>query len=265
MKCDRDMQNLEKNRDIYDHADDRIWYRAVYEPVHNGQHFANIGGQGFLDLIAERCKVSSGNNVLDICCGSGAAACYLASSYGCSITGIDINGSQVQRARQRGHGISGLRFLEADACKWTPDRSYDVVFALDSVTLISDLEGLFRNCLTACRPGGRFALAEVVARDRLSEEMRRFALEEDGAVRLESVDRLVALVEGAGFGDTEIVDLDEKAVRAFTTIHDSVCRSADWFDVPQEKIAEWKILAKRYLSAFESGELGYVGIVAAAL
>jgi 27-O-demethylrifamycin SV methyltransferase len=256
--------SIDKNRDIYDHADDSIWFRAVYNPVHDGFYFANIGGRFFLDFICQRTQISSHSEVLDICCGSGAPACYLAGRYGCAITGVDINNSQIERAKRRAQGLNGLKFYQSDACEWKSDARYDLVFALDSLTLISDLEGLFKACLAACRPGGTFAVAEVVARDQLSQDMRRFALEEDGVVRLESSARLTTLIEAAGFEDVETVNWDDEAVRVFTIIHDSVRRSQDWLDVPVEKISEWKILTERYLSAFKSGELGYVGIVAKA-
>jgi SAM-dependent methyltransferase len=252
----------DKNREIYDHADDEIWRRAVYQPVHDGWHFANIGGRKFLDFIGADACLGPESQVLDLCCGSGAAARYLAERFGSAVTGLDINESQVERARRRAQGMSQLRFLQADAGAWHPDRRYDLVFALDSLTLIADLPGLFGTCRAALRPGGRLAVAEVVASAGLSDEMRAFALAEDGAITLVTADQLGAVIEAAGFGNVEIVALGDEAVRAFTLIHQSVRQSADWHGVPVDKIQEWKLLSERYLAAFVSGELGYVRIVA---
>ena len=112
----------DKNREIYDHADDEIWRRAVYQPVHDGWHFANIGGRGFLDFIGVDAPLGPESHVLDLCCGSGAAACYLAERFGSAVTGLDINESQIERARQRAQGMSQLNFLQADVSAWRPDR-----------------------------------------------------------------------------------------------------------------------------------------------
>lgn len=254
----------DKNREIYDHADDEIWRRAVYQPVHDGWHFANIGGRKFLDFIGADARLGPENQILDLCCGSGAAACYVAERFGSAVTGLDINESQIERARRRAQGAGQLRFLQADVCAWHPDQRYDLVFALDSLTLIADLPGLFGTCRAALRPGGRLAVAEVVAGAGLSDEMRAFALAEDGAITLITADQLGTVIEAAGFGDVEIVPLGDEAVRAFTLIHQSVRHSADWHGVPVDKIQEWTLLSERYLAAFVSGELGYVRIVATA-
>lgn len=254
----------DKNREIYDNADDELWRRVVYEPVHDGWHFANIGGRDFLDVIGAEARLGPASEVLDLCCGSGAADCYLAERFGSAVTGLDINESQIERARRRAQGLNQMRFLRADVADWHPDQRYDLVFALDSLTLIADLPRLFETCRAALRPGGRVAVAEVVAGPGLSEAMRAFALSEDGAITLVTADRLGDVIEGAGFGDVEIVDLRHEAVRAFTLIHRSVRQSENWQGVSTARMAEWMLVSERYLAAFVSGELGYVRIVATA-
>jgi trans-aconitate methyltransferase len=199
-----------------------------------------------------------------LCCGSGAADCYLAERFGSFVTGIDINESQIDRARTRARSTDRLRFVLADASVWNPDRLYDLVFSLDSLTLVADLPTLLKTCRSALRPGGVLAIADVVEGKDLSEEMRAFALSEDGAVALIGPTELGAAIERAGFRNVAVDDLREEAVRAFTLIHQSVHESAGWQDVPLQKIEEWRLLSERYLKAFAAGELGYARIVATA-
>jgi trans-aconitate methyltransferase len=258
-----DDAGCDKNREIYDHADDEIWERAVYQPVHNGWHFANIGGRSFLEFIGARGQLGRESGVLDLCCGSGAADCYLAERFDSDVTGIDINQSQIERARLRARTLERVRFLQADACAWNPDRRFDLVFSLDSLTLVADLPALLKTCRSALRAGGLLAIADVVAGKALSDEMRAFALAEDGAVALATADQLAAQLETSGFTNVEIASLREDAVHAFTLIHRSVHQSRNW-PVPAPKIEEWKLLSERYLSAFVSGQLGYARIVATA-
>ena len=255
---------LEKNREIYDNADDEVWRRAVYQPAHDGWHFANIGGRKFLDFIGAEANLGPESQVLDLCCGSGAADCYLAERFGSAVTGLDINAQQIERAKQRARGLDQLRFLQADVAAWSPDRAYDLVFELDSLTLIADLHALFQACRAALRPGGRLAVAEVVAGANLTAEMRTFALAEDGAITLVSADQLGSEIEAVGFTDVDVVALDDEAVRVFTLIHHAVRQSDNWTGVPKERLEEWKLLSERYLEAFISGELGYARIVAVA-
>ncbi len=257
--------DTDKNREIYDHADDEIWRRAVYEPAHDGWHFANIGGRRFLESVGTAARLGPDSQVLDLCCGSGATACYMAERFGSAVTGLDINASQIERARLRAQDARRLAFLQADVCAWQPDRRYDLVVTMDSVTLIADVAGLFATCRAALGPGGRLAVAEVVAGAGLSKEMRDFALAEDGVVSLNTADRLGAQIEAAGFKEIEIVSLADEAVRVFTIIHRSVRQSRNWHDIPPARIEDWKNLTERYLAAYVSGELGYVQIFATAL
>lgn len=255
---------LEKNRDIYDHSDDALWQRIVYQPVHGGWHFANIGGRFVLDRVGAQARLGPDSAVVDLCCGSGAAACYLAQTFGCSITGLDLNGSQIDRARERAGSDDRLHFEQADVAAWRPSRRYDLVFTLDSLTLIPDLPRLFANCRQALRAGGTLAIAEVVAGPHLSQEMRAFALAEDGAVNLVTADQLATIVAAAGFGQVDAVSLDDQAVDAFTRIYRSARGRAPWDESLLPRVAEWQCLSDRYLTAFTSRELGYVEITAVA-
>src|SRR5579872_2303166 len=75
----------------YDNADSPLWRLLVYEPVHAGQEFINIGGVRVLDAIAS-CLTSRNNvRLLEIGSGLGANCIYLCGTYGYDITGIDAN------------------------------------------------------------------------------------------------------------------------------------------------------------------------------
>lgn len=255
---------LEKNRAIYDHSDDALWQRLVYQPVHAGWHFANIGGRTVLDRIGEQARLGPDSAVVDLCCGSGATACYLAQTFGCTVLGLDLNGGQIARARERAASDARLQFEEADVAAWQPSRRYDLVFTLDSLTLIPDLPRLFANCRSALRAGGSLAVAEVVAGPRLSNEMRAFALAEDGAVNLVTADELGRIIADAGFGQIEITSLDDQAIDAFTRIQRSAHDSAPWDEALMPRVEEWRLLSDKYLAAFTSNELGYSQITAVA-
>lgn len=251
---------LLKNREIYDHSDDEIWQRAVYEPVHDGWHFTNIGGRRVLDRIAAYAQLDPGKSALDLCCGSGAALRYLALTYGVSATGLDINPSQISRARERTADLDRLRFVEADATNWQSEGSYDLAFALDSLTLISDTGGLFATARRALVDGGTFTVADVVEGPRLSESMRTFASQEDGIVTLATASAIADMMADSGFDRIEISTDNAEAVRVFTLIHDKVHSADGWDDLPADRVASWRELSSRYLAAFRSNELGYATV-----
>ena len=51
-----------------------------------------------MDLLIEHSQLAPGSNVLDVGCGIGGTARYLAQNYGCTVTGINISGRQVEMA-----------------------------------------------------------------------------------------------------------------------------------------------------------------------
>jgi ubiquinone/menaquinone biosynthesis C-methylase UbiE len=63
--------------------------------------FFNIGGQVSIDSLAELCKVNKNSKVLEVGCGTGANACYLAEKFGCTVVGVDISEYMVNYAIQR--------------------------------------------------------------------------------------------------------------------------------------------------------------------
>ena len=52
------------------------------------------------ELVA-LCRVSKDSHVLDIGCGVGATACYLAEKIGCRVVGVDIREDMIARAEER--------------------------------------------------------------------------------------------------------------------------------------------------------------------
>ena len=78
----------------------REWYDFVGQmadliPVmHVGGHDAT---QKLLDLL----RIETSSRVLDVGCGSGNTACFIAGTYGAQVYGIDISEVMIVRARER--------------------------------------------------------------------------------------------------------------------------------------------------------------------
>lgn len=58
---------------------------------HLGLAVLHPGGPGSTEAIAERCGLGAGARVLDMACGKGGTAAHLAKTYGCRVTGVDID------------------------------------------------------------------------------------------------------------------------------------------------------------------------------
>lgn len=102
----------------------------------------------------------AGDRVLDVACGSGAAALVVARRY-CEVTGIDYVPALIDRARQRAQAEGfavDLRVADAQELPF-PDATFDAVLSVYGVQFAPDQEQAARELLRVCRPGGRIGLA----------------------------------------------------------------------------------------------------------
>src|SRR6185437_15140412 len=75
----------------------------------------------------EKGWLAPGMSVLEIGCGLGTAAAWLAQR-GLRVLAIDVSAHVIEQARKNYQGQPGLRFWQADACAPTEiSRSFDVV------------------------------------------------------------------------------------------------------------------------------------------
>ena len=112
----------------------------------------------------ERLNIAPGSRLLDVACGSGQLA-LMAAKEGLQVTGVDIAGNVVERARVRAQaeGVR-VRFEEADA-EALPfdDASFDVVTSLIGAMFAPRPQLVAQELLRVCVSGGTIAMANWTA------------------------------------------------------------------------------------------------------
>ncbi len=131
----------------------QIWMAGDYDRF---SRYMENGAREFY----ERLDVVPGGRFLDVGCGSGQLA-LIAAKDGLAVTGVDIAGNLVERARTRAEA-EGLkvRFEEADA-EALPfeDASFDVVASLIGAMFAPRPDLVAGELLRVCGPGGTIAMA----------------------------------------------------------------------------------------------------------
>ena len=135
--------------------------------------FFNIGGTPSLDLLAQRCGINENSHVLDIGCGTGGNAAYLAETYGCRVTGIDIAEHMVERANERAvsSGLDDrLSFSVGDAYDLDfHDGTFDMVMTV-FVSQFLDLGEAFPEFRRVLKAGGWLGINEMYRADDVPED-----------------------------------------------------------------------------------------------
>ncbi|HEY5713082.1 MAG TPA: class I SAM-dependent methyltransferase [Allosphingosinicella sp.] len=147
----------------YDELDET--YRRIWgEHVHHG--YWRTGGESdreateaLVELVAERLDLRPGLAVVDIGCGYGASAEYLALHYRVEVTGFTISAAQARIAEARMPAAGNFTAFHRD---WLDnglaDASMDRAFAIESSEHMVDKARFFAEAFRVLRPGGRLVV-----------------------------------------------------------------------------------------------------------
>ena len=174
-----------------------------------------------------RLDLDASSDVLDVACGSGGPAIFMAQTTGCHVTGIDINeggintGNQMAEAR----GVSDrVQFKHVDGSKPLPfaDASFDAVVCIDAINHLYNRLEVLGEWYRVLRPGGRFLFTDAVIvtgmllRDEIlarSSSMGHFIFTPPGVHE--------HVIEAAGFVDLMLEDVTATIAMVTKNWHDS--------------------------------------------
>jgi arsenite methyltransferase len=186
---------------------------ALYEPTElEGLPAEAVAGSiGCANPVA-LARLEPGEDVLDL--GSGGGIDVLLSARRVGPTGraygVDMTAEMLElaRANQARAGVTNAEFLEGRIEQVPlPDHSVDVVVSNCVINLSADKKAVFAEAHRVLRPGGRLAVADVLADGEpdagLVVDDASWAACIAGAVTRE---RYRSQLEGAGFVDVELVN-----------------------------------------------------------
>ena len=155
-------------------------------------------------------QLNPGEVVLDL--GSGGGIDVLLSAQRVGPTGkaygLDMTDDMLALARQnqKSAGIENVEFLKGEIESIPlPDNSVDVIISNCVINLSSDKDRVLREAYRVLKPGGRFAVSDVVVRGDVPAEIRRSLLLWVGCIAGALGDQeYVSKLTQAGFESIEI-------------------------------------------------------------
>jgi arsenite methyltransferase len=155
-------------------------------------------------------QLNAGETVLDL--GSGGGIDVLLSARRVGPTGkaygLDMTDEMLALARenQRKAGVENVEFLKGEIEHIPlPDNSVDVVISNCVINLSADKDRVLREAFRVLKPGGRFAVSDVVTRGAVPEGVRQNMLLWVGCIAGALDDyQYIAKLAKAGFDDIDI-------------------------------------------------------------
>lgn len=164
--------------------------------------------------FADKLEVDDRSHVLEVACGTGGPALFLAERTGCRITGVDLHEAGITAANERASelGLDRARFVHADARERLPfdDGTFDAVVCIDAWNHLYEREPVLREWYRVMRRGARLLFTDPIV---VTGMLRR----EEIATRSASMGEFVftppgldeQLVRDAGFVDVRVDDATE--------------------------------------------------------
>lgn len=208
----------------YDELD--AFYREIWgEHLHHGLWVSGRETQltavrQLVDVVAAEAEIDSGDEVLDVGSGYGAAARQIALDYGAHVTAITLSKVQHEYACRNRSAPDNPTFLLGD---WIdndlPTSHFDAVYAIECISHLDDVKHFVSEAMRVLRPGGRLVVCVWSAAEKASRRQIRYLLEpicrEGRLLHLSTATEYVEAMERSGAVLTEFRDLTTLARRTW--------------------------------------------------
>ncbi|MDH3987104.1 MAG: class I SAM-dependent methyltransferase [Gammaproteobacteria bacterium] len=179
----------------------------------------HIGGRQASEDFISQLELSADDHTLDVGCGIGGTSRFVASRFGCRVTGIDLTPEFVSAGQSLCDwvGLSGqveLHQGDATAMPFT-DQSFDAAFMLHVGMNIANKAGLFAEVYRLIKPAGVFGVYDVM---QTSDEPLSYPVpwsSVPGTSALATRQQYTEALELAGFDVLKIRDRREFAAEFF--------------------------------------------------
>jgi ubiquinone/menaquinone biosynthesis C-methylase UbiE len=202
---------------------------------HDQDHF---GGLAATDALALHAKINESTHVLDLCCGLGGPARYLAYHYGCRVTGVDMNTDRLAgavRLTERTKLQDRVLFHHANALQTgLADETFDVIVSQEAFCHIPNKKTLITECVRLLKPGGRIVYTDILARSSMTNEIRSRLETEMVFSELSTLEQYCHLLEEKGCQVIEVEDLSD-----------------NWAQILIDRLAMYRSLKEQTVSSFD--------------
>jgi SAM-dependent methyltransferase len=184
-------------------------------------HFHARGFPATVEL-ADRLPITAGRHIVDIGCGLGGPARYIAKRFQCTVSGIDITEPFVEAANKltrllRMGGQVKIQHGDGQRLPY-PDASFDGAYTQHVTMNVADRPRFFGEAYRVLKPGAFFALTEHGLGPKGDPHHPVPWSADGGGAHLVAPSETQALLERAGFEDVVVENTGAKYLAGYKTM-----------------------------------------------
>ncbi|MFT4079331.1 SAM-dependent methyltransferase [Rhodomicrobium sp.] len=212
-------EDVAEIKSLYDNAmshnvsiHDLVYPEVFGQSEYIGQ-FSDNSASDLIDL-GRALDLAPGSKVLDIGCGRGRVARFLAERFGWNITGIDVASVPLADANEMKRQLEGglskqLYFIEGDVYQLSGTGAFDGIYGTGAFCHF-DASHLFSHCADLLRDGGRLGFMERTRTGEISPSDWQKLTEEWRCPFVYTVEEYASTLRESGFVDIRSDDLSER-------------------------------------------------------
>lgn len=232
------------------------------------------GGLEMTGRLGRMLGLSAASRVLDVACGKGTSAVFLAKEFACEVFGIDYGDESVAAARslaQSEHVDARVQFERCDAETLPfPDGSFDAVICECAFCTFPNKAASAREFFRVLRRGGHVGISDLTRETVLPEEL-------DGLLAwiacigdAQTVEGYIHFLQEAGFL-VDAIKQQNDALEAMVNqvrvklLGAEIMTGLNKLQLPGVDLGAAKRMAGSAMAAVKRGQLGYALICASKL
>ncbi len=176
------------------------------------------------EIMAKAVSLGPEVRVLDLGCGYGSTARYLAANYGCTVTGTNISERELELARERSSeaGLDHLLSFEYEDFHSLqyPDNSYDVVWSQEAFLHAVDKTAVLSECRRVLKPDGALIFTDILVRRGTPEADRERIYDRVKSPDMWDMEDYTGALAGLGLTVSRVEDWSQYVARSYGWVRD---------------------------------------------
>jgi len=264
-----DSEVVKITRDYYDSDDADNFYYTIWggEDLHLGiyerddEPIFDASRRTIRRMASKSGIMGEGVEVLDIGAGFGGTARYLAKTFGCRVTCLNLSKKENERNRRMSaeQGVGHLIRVDEGSFDDLPydDETFDIVWSQDAILHAGDREKVMKEAVRVLKKGGEFIFTDPMQADDCPEGVLEPILERIHLASLGSPGFYTETGRGLGLEFVEFEDQTPNLVRHYARVLEESEKKLDELrkGTSQEYIDRMKAGLKRWI---DGGEKGYL-------